>query len=350
MDMEKNGIKPDRLEQAYRPSWYDRLSARIDRGRLPSWLAYLLIPIMWILITMLVQWLEGSGTLRDWEPISFVAIAQIGYILFICQFMDKQALKALEEFKPALAVGEDDFPRLQRLISTLPARKTLIATLLFGVIGIFLIFVSIAGNLDSAVAPDPNFFGVTVAITMLALWLANGLFAYHTFHQLGVVNYIYTNQTIVHPFHQRELFAFSNFAAQTGIAVVIVTPLWIILDPGIVSLIISIIFGIFGLIAFFTPLIGVHNILSREKDQLLDENARHMETAIEELMRTIDTDQLEHIKLEDQKISSLEKARLQIDRISTWPWRIETLRRVLAAIILPIIIWLLQYFLAKALA
>jgi hypothetical protein len=187
-------------------------------------LFYLLLPIVWILLSILVQQLEGSGTIRDWEPISFVAISQIGYILFINQFLDKRALKALDDFKPALTIEVEQYPQLQLLISTLPARKTFIATSLSGIIGIFLVIVAISGNLDSAVAPTPGFFGVIVALTMLLLWLVNGLFVYHTFHQLGVVNYIYTNLTVVHPFHQRELFAFSSFSALTGISVVIITP------------------------------------------------------------------------------------------------------------------------------
>jgi hypothetical protein len=49
-------------------------------------------------------------------------------------------------------------------------------------------------------------------------------------------------------------------------------------------------------------------------------------------------------------LTTLKKARDQIETISTWPWKIETLRQVIAAIFLPLIIWLLQYFLAQALA
>jgi hypothetical protein len=130
---------------------------------------------------------------------------------------------------------------------------------------------------------------------------------------------------------------------------VIITPLWIILDPGMVSLAISIVFAIFGLIAFISPLIGVHNIMVREKDRLLDENAIQIEKTIEDLMIEVKSDRPERLSLADQKLSSLEKARLQIERISTWPWRMETLRQILAAIFLPIVIWLMQYFLAQLL-
>jgi hypothetical protein len=340
----------ERLDQAYALSWYNRLSAWVDGSRLPNGLVYALIPVLWILVALLAQRLDGSGSIRDWEPISFVAISQIAYIFFIIQFLDKLALKALTEFKSALTVEAEAYPRLERLISTLPARTTRIATALFGLVGILLIILSISGNLDSTVAPSSGYFGVVIALTMLFLWFSNGLFVYHTYHQLSVVNYIFTHLTEVHPFHQRELFAFSTFSAQTGIAIVIVTPLWIIFDPGIVSLVVSIIFAILGLIAFISPLFGVHNMLEREKDRLLDENAREVETTIETLMIEIKKPQPEGLKLADQRLTSLERARSQIERISTWPWRIETLRQMLAAVILPIIIWLLQYLLAQILS
>lgn len=36
--------------------------------------------------------------------------------------------------------------------------------------------------------------------------------------------------------------------------------------------------------------------------------------------------------------------------LSTWPWESGTLRRVIAAVLLPILIWVLQFFLGQLLA
>jgi hypothetical protein len=347
---EFNDTKIDRLMKAYSPSWYDRFSDWVDRRKLPSWLLYLSFPILWILLGILLQQLEGSGTIRDWDPISLVAISQIGYILFINQFLDKRALKALEDFKPALNLEAEMYPRLQRLISTLPARRTLVVTILFGMLGVLMVLAAVSAvELYSPVTVDRGPFGIVIALTMLMLWASNELFVYHTFHQLSVVNYIYTQLTTVHPFHQRELFAFSGFSAQTGIAFVIITPLWIVFDPGVTSLVISTVFALFGFIAFLSPLIGVHNILAKEKDRLVDENATQLEKTIDRLMMELKRDDPEGLELFDRSLTTLKKAQEQIEAISTWPWKIETLRKVIAAIFLPLIIWLLQYFLAQAL-
>jgi hypothetical protein len=40
--------------------------------------------------------------------------------------------------------------------------------------------------------------------------------------------------------------------------------------------------------------------------------------------------------------AALECGRSAIERIPTWPWRPETLRSVTAALILPVVIWLVQ--------
>ncbi len=339
-----------RVERTYKASWYDLLSEKIEKGRFPSWLIYLLIPILWLLIAFLLRWTSDVGEMPVLDPINYVAIFQIGYMLFVCQYLDKLALKALAEFKPALNISQEQYPDLQRLVSTMPARSTLVVSLLFGMGGLVLVLQSFIGSdLDSTISVSRDMFGIFVAITMIVLWTVNGLFVYHTIHQLGVVNYIYTHLTLVHPFHQRELFVFSGFSARTAISLILLTPLWIIFDPGSVSLVISIIFAIFGFITFVSPLLGVHSILVREKDRLLDENARLVEETVHNLMSEIKGEQLDRLKLADQRLTSLEKARVQIERISTWPWRTETLRQILVAILLPIVIWLMQYFLSQAL-
>lgn len=347
---DRSRVERDRHRHTYAPSWFDRLSAWINTRKTPSWLIYLLIPFIWLLATALAQWLNGGIAILDWDPITFVAIFQIGYMLFIIQFLDKQALQALDEVKPALGIESEDYPDLQRLISTLPARPTILVSFLSGMIGLLLVVVALSGtDLDSTISVTKDLFGIAVATTMTVLWVTNGLFVYHTYHQLNVTHYILTNLVVVHPFYQRELFSFSSFSAKTAIAIVLLTPLWIVFDPGSVSLVISILFAVFGLIAFLSPLIGVHNILVREKEKLRDENAKQFEKSISRLMTTLQQEELEGLDQMDKSLTSLKKAREQIEAISTWPWRIETLRQILAAIFLPIIIWLLQYFLSRAL-
>jgi hypothetical protein len=88
-------------------------------------------------------------------------------------------------------------------------------------------------------------------------------------------------------------------------------------------------------------------MLVKEKDRLLDENGRQVERAIASLTTKLDTEGVTDLNIIDQSLSSLEKARQQIERISTWPWKGETFRRLITAIILPTLIWVIQYLLSK---
>jgi hypothetical protein len=48
-------------------------------------------------------------------------------------------------------------------------------------------------------------------------------------------------------------------------------------------------------------------------------------------------------------LTALERGRTAIERVPTWPWRPETLRGLVAAVLLPAVIWLIQFGLGKLL-
>lgn len=335
--------------KAYKPSWFDRLSAWADQLPVPYGLVYLLLSLLLLAISVVAQAIEDSDSLSSLDPFLFIISGQIWFVFTIMHYLDKYALKALNEFKPALKIEERDFPELQKLLSTLPAGRTLLACFGFMSFALALIFVSqFSGEVTGSTVSFSNSpAGYFMMANFLLLWLINGLFVYHTVHQLRAVSFLYTNLTEVYPFRQRELYAFSGFSARTGISILLLTPLWIIFDPGLTSLTISIAFALFGLIAFLSPLSGIHRILEQEKDQLLDKNAEQMEETIFSLMSQLRSGNLEDIDQLDKALTSLEKVRGQIERISTWPWRMDLLKQMIAAVFLPILIWLIQYFLSQ---
>ena len=348
--LKESKSNPKIPDRAYTPSWFDRFSAWVDKLPIPNWFAYLLVSFILLGVGLIAQWLGEAGTIKDWDPIFFVAVFQIGFIFIIIHYLDRYGLRALEEFKPAIKESEQGrYPDLKRVISTLPARKTLAVCLISMSIGLVLVLGTVfsEGGIGSTIEPSSDPFGIYTGILMLLLWFTNGLFLYHTYHQLRLINIIYTNLTVVHPFHQRELFAFSGFSARTGIGIVLLTPLWIIFDPGPTSLVICVMFAVIGLIAFILPLLGVRRMLADEKDRLLDENGKQVERTISLMMKELEKDVGAELDTINQSLSSLEKARSQIEAISTWPWKGETLRQLVTAIFLPLLIWIIQYLLTE---
>jgi hypothetical protein len=99
--------------------------------------------------------------------------------------------------------------------------------------------------------------------------------------------------------------------------------------------------------AFLLPLLGMHGRLVAEKARPEVEVNQGMETAYEELQKQVRNKTYTHVDELEKALSGMVRMREVIARLSTWPWQPETLRGVLAAVGLPIVIWLIQYGLQR---
>jgi hypothetical protein len=88
--------------------------------------------------------------------------------------------------------------------------------------------------------------------------------------------------------------------------------------------------------------------LSWDMDTLL-ENARRWEAVMAELYRLIDDGDLPAADRLNGTLAALERGRTAIERIPTWPWRPETLRGMVGALVLPVLIFLVQRLLGRLL-
>ncbi len=101
------------------------------------------------------------------------------------------------------------------------------------------------------------------------------------------------------------------------------------------------------IIIFVWPLLGIHRRLVQEKQRLLRESAQRLEVMIAELHSRVDTREL-HSKDELHVIiGSLEREQNMLTKIPTWPWRPETLRGIVTALLLPLVVYFLQYVLQR---
>ena len=96
---------------------------------------------------------------------------------------------------------------------------------------------------------------------------------------------------------------------------------------------------------FAWPLWGVHRLLVEEKARLLTDCARRMKAAVAELRRRIDSGRIEAMDDLHKTMASLEIEHATLTRIPTWPWQPGTLRGLLAAVALPVVVWLIQFVL-----
>lgn len=342
--------------EEYSPSWFDHLTRRVRKLQWPSWLSYVSFSISVYVIGFIVFTLVGEDREILFQPITFLILVQLTYVLSLIDFLDRRAKQALSTMKPILKASEATYKKLNFLLTSLPSKQitrvsigTIIVMLLMGIALFGGAGDQVPENLFSpGVAVFSNSFsGYFGFLFFSVLWLVNIIFIYHTFHQLKAIDHIVINYVKVNLFRQTELHSFSKLSASTAIGLVLTSPIWLIVDRGIFTLIINIVFSLIAIIIFVSPLLGTRRLLREQKERLLIESMERKEELILitlSKLREGDFNQLSHL---DEALSALEKTHQSIEGISTWPWDLETFRRFSGALFLPITIWIIQYLLTR---
>ena len=216
----------------YPPSWFDRLSARLDRLRVSAYVVYTLFGLAIFGMLTLIQWHEGGYPPGEIRPFHVLFAASYPFMLALTHYLDRLAAGALDQFRPALLATPATSRDLQYRLTTLPARPT--ARLAAGLVlvnSLLMLFdhwilrpgsrVSIIdlGPQLFQIAPTPLSVSVVVAV-LLVVWWATAVFLYHTIHQFRVISRIYTRHTRVRLLHLGPLYAFSRVTQQTTIGTI----------------------------------------------------------------------------------------------------------------------------------
>lgn len=341
---------------SFSPSWFDRFTAWARRLPGPNWLAYLVIVGVLFGVGAIAQILDDPSQPLEFPPLGFLTLFQIFYVLSLLDFLNIQAEKALESYRPILQGDETQYLSLKYRMTKLTARPTLRLTIFvlvfFAVLGIFAFTTPVMN--EKLVSPSAfmftkNLMGAYAFLMITIVWMVNIMFIYHTFRQLKAIDYAYTQCSDINLFRQDELYAFSNLSAATAIGLVLSSPIWVIVDRGLITLIINIVLAILAVIIFVSPLLGAHRMLKKQKDALRKNSLEKKESLILDLFSRVENHDLTDIENYERALSSLEKAHNEIERISTWPWKTETIRQVIGALFLPVSIWMIQFYLNQLL-
>ncbi len=119
-------------------------------------------------------------------------------------------------------------------------------------------------------------------------------------------------------------------------------------DP-VSGLSVNIFFALFSMFIFIWPLWGAHQLLVEAKKNAVAKNAALISAATVELHDKIERKEMGQINGWQTALAALEGERERIDKLPTWPWRPEALRGLIAALVVPITVWFLQYILEQIL-
>jgi hypothetical protein len=335
--------------ESYSPSWVNHLTAWVDRQPWPAWSFYLGLWLVLVIILVAALWIEGVypvGTM--FAPQLFIP-AMIALFLAMIHFLDSRADAALTTLEPALKATEEECHQLRYQLTTLPAWPTILASVVL--VAVILLLGAFSGEGESsieALADSP----ITVNLLRASYWIGwwvLGAFLYHTIHQLGAINHIYTRHTRINLFAMSPVYAFSTVTALTAVTLAIATYGWTALNPDNLSDPVSIvgisIITLLALGAFAWPLLGTRRLLAKEKAQRLDQLSLRLEAVFSEMHERIDSKEIEVLEDLTKVVSVLETERETLEAISTWPWQPETLRFLVTALLLPLLLWIIQYVL-----
>jgi hypothetical protein len=318
-------------------SWVDRLTDGIDRLPGPTWLAYLAAFVALLLIDNAAGWIDGYLPIGSFDPyLSSLAGYALGGLAAI-HYLDRETRIALDRFRPALSMADDEFLALRHDLTTLPAR----ATILWSLVGLAIALAyatdsTLTGRGSASVAVD--IATALIGTPMLVVLL------FHTVRQLRQISHIQSDLANVDLFQLDPLLAFSGVTARTGVIILGLAYLVAAPEPAPLerpALIAWIAISIMLSIAIFVlPLYGMHQRLAREKARLKAIASSDLQAALAEVTSQARIGERTKTEELNHHLSNLIVQRDVLAGIPTWPWEPTTVRGFSTAVLLPIALWL----------
>lgn len=339
--------------------WVDRLPG-------PAWAFYLLLGIGVGVAGIAIQWVEAASPVGSFDPRHIWFFGNFCYQLAMVHYIDRSAASGLASFRPLLhseqggpagsAHGAPSFASLSYQLTNLPPRGTLIATLAAAAVAIAASFSQPAADTlrtyfpAIAAAPTATVFVKASFILQLALL---GPLTVHTLHQLALISRIYTQYARINIYQLQPLYALSLPGAFTAIGSIGYIYIWLAIrasasqSAGPIEIGLSVVFAAIAGATFALPLLGAHRRLVAEKNRRLAEASSRFEALAEELLRAIDSRRLDKMDPLNKALANLEIVQGGLRRIPTWPWQAGAVRGLLAALLLPVVVWLIQLLLGR---
>ncbi len=336
----------------YAPSWIDRFSDWVERLPLPEWVFYVALGLALILIQVLFLWWDGGLQSSALLPVVVLNALTIPYLLALIHLLDRRAMAALHDMRPTLNITEPELASFQYRLSTMPSRPAFVAG---AAMVVFLLLTERLGAVPVryAALSELPVFAIVFQWIDKSIPFVFGPFIYHTIAQLRVVNAIYSNHTRINLFDLKPVYAFSRLTATTAAGLAILLYGWTPINPEFLTdplnLGVMAGFTVLALVVFVWPLLGAHRLMQAEKERQLHDIDGQFEAVFAMLNQRISERDFSTIEPLNGTIASLEIQRAKIKAIPTWPWEPDTVRNLVTAIVLPLVLRILQSLVEPAL-
>lgn len=341
----------------YPPSWLDRLQDWVERLPVPYWVTYTLLGVIFLVPLTLVHWQVGGYPAGAFNLFHIWLAFEPGIILAWMHYLDRVAAQALVTARPTLDFSDAEYSDTEYRLTHLPARSTLIASvigLLAGAFFLLFVFYSSESQAAQIMQSVAHPFTVGVGTVLLAAtWAVYAAWFVHTIHQLKLINRIYTGHTRLNMYNPGPIYAFSGVTARSAILFMLVPTLWFVTDPAqlstgfVAGILAGIVLAGVALTVFILPLWGIHKRLVQAKDELLGQAGTRIQNTTTALHQITDTQAWDNATKIKDAILGLETEQRIIEKMPTWPWAPGAFRILLTAILLPIILFVIQFVIQR---
>jgi len=338
--------------QPFPPSWLNRLQASIQRLPVPPWASYLLGVLAVSLLIHAPFWLDGSLPPGSIEVAQVIAALFLVYFAALIHYLNTTARGALANYRPLLDVKEREYATLEYTLTTIPRRVGLVATFLGALLGAASFF----SSPDSwGVSPNSSVLATTSALlqAMVVMILAT-YWAVQVIRQGRTVDRIHRTTTRLNIFRRDPVYAFSALTLRAALGLLLFAysyPLSVTylglpplsaFDVATLGAAIAI-----SLAIFILPLYRMHRRLGDEKQRLLLDADERYSLLVDRFNGQLDKAKFTDLESTGRAIATLTTQRDSLAKVSTWPWRPETLRSLLSTIAAPIILYLASRLLGR---
>jgi len=337
------------------PSWLDRLEAWIEGRRVPVWAVYLVIAIGLSLLLHLPLWSDRSVPLGTLDVNQLTAADFPVYFFGLIHYLNSTARKALASYRPLLDLGDQEYASLEYTLTHVPRRLGVLALLLGVFFGPLSFFSSPA---DWGVKPTFSILSqATLLFTALVMYVAVVYWTIQVVRQARTIDRIHKMTKRLDIFRRDPVYSFSSLTLRSALGPLLAaySYIFIALYLGLAAVPTTVDWAIIGaavaiaLAIFFLPLNRMHSLLAAEKQHVLREMDDRYSRLLERFNRQLDTGRYGALNSTSTAITALSAQRDVAARVSTWPWKPETLRSLLSTLALPVILYLLSRLLGRLL-
>jgi hypothetical protein len=335
----------------YKHSLVDRFTQLVERWPRRPWVFYLLFGLGLIAIQLFFLWLDGGIKAVELMPVIIFNGLATPFLLALIHLLDDQAVTALKSMRTMIEMTEGELEYIKFKLANMPFPVPLVVGL--GMMAFYILTPYLtAVPVRFAALEGLPVFAVPFYIIDNASAFLSGVLIYHTIRQLRLVNQITSDSIRINLLQIGPLQAFSRLTASTAVGLLLFMNLWLLINPDLlanpVSLGLAAGFGIITVSVFVWPLYGFHRLIEAEKSKALQEIDRRLEEVFVKFDQHFLEDDYPALDVLNGTISSLEIQRNRVEAVPTWPWKSGTVRSVMAAIALPLILMLVQILVEQA--